>query len=117
MITRTTAISTGFGVSIHLFFFAARFMALYIEPEVGVLGGWLARTANEQPAHRAGACYRWRRSKSPSASDKAVISSTSLLSRRSFGVLVLMAASPGTLLARCWRYGVNSHCLASNGHP
>ncbi|KRX72041.1 hypothetical protein T06_6566 [Trichinella sp. T6] len=52
MITQTTAISTEFRVH------RAR--------------GWrpqrVARTANEQLAHCGGACYLWRRSKSPSAS-------------------------------------------------
>ncbi|KRX13235.1 hypothetical protein T07_151 [Trichinella nelsoni] len=71
-------------IRIHLLLpFAARFMALYIEPEVGVPGGWLARTANEQPAYRAGAPYRWRRSESPSASDTAVMIPASLISPQS----------------------------------
>ncbi|KRY09441.1 hypothetical protein T12_3150 [Trichinella patagoniensis] len=88
---RLTSVSIGIHLLLPL---AARFMALYIEQEVGVPGGWLARTANEQPAYRGGARYRWRRSKSPSASDKAVMISASLISRWSFGILVLMAASP-----------------------
>ncbi|KRZ83595.1 hypothetical protein T08_8085 [Trichinella sp. T8] len=44
MITQTTAISTEFRVHRYpyiLFSFAARFMALYVEPEVGVPSGWL----------------------------------------------------------------------------
>ncbi|KRX12349.1 hypothetical protein T07_14605, partial [Trichinella nelsoni] len=53
----------------------------------------------------AGVLALRRRSKSPLASHKAVMISASLISRWSFVVLVLIAASPGTLLARCWRYG------------
>ncbi|KRZ54403.1 hypothetical protein T02_9866 [Trichinella nativa] len=42
------------------------------EQRVNIARGWrpqrVARTANEQLAHCGGACYLWRRSKSPSAS-------------------------------------------------
>ncbi|XP_003369200.1 conserved hypothetical protein [Trichinella spiralis] len=92
---RLTSVSIG----IHFLLFllstlllAARFLALYIEP--GSAAPWgLTRTTNRQLARRGGARYLRRRSKSPSASDKAVMISASLISRWSFGVLVLMAAS------------------------
>ncbi|KRY27671.1 hypothetical protein T01_6722 [Trichinella spiralis] len=67
-----------------------RFRLTSVSIEPGSAAPWgLTRTTNRQLARRGGARYLRRRSKSPSASDKAVMISASLISRWSFGVLPL----------------------------